>query len=205
MAEAAQPRSEWIEYQSRGATIRAYLGLPAGAGPWPGIVMIHENPGVTDHRMDVTRRLAGAGYVTITPDLFSRIGGKPPSGASDVERRQNIDIALPDDQVFDDLMNGYQFLKNRDGTIQSRIALYGYLHGRRQGLLYDLPHRCVPLLRQLLRADHRQGGSHTGRQRPLAFAGRSRCLVSDAISRRRSGRCLPAGSCGAIARRITPS
>lgn len=133
MAEAAQPRSEWIEYQSRGATIRAYLGLPAGAGPWPGIVMIHENPGVTDHRMDVTRRLAEAGYVTLTPDLFSRIGGKPPSGANDVERRQKIDNALPDDQVFDDLMNGYQFLKNRDGTIQERIALYGICMGGGKG------------------------------------------------------------------------
>jgi carboxymethylenebutenolidase len=125
--------SKWIEYSSRGATVRAYLSVPRGEGPWPGIVMIHENPGVTEHRMDVTRRLAANGYVTVTPDLFSRIGGKPPSGASDVERRRNIDIALPDDQVFDDLMNGYEYLKNRPESISNRIALYGICMGGGKG------------------------------------------------------------------------
>lgn len=142
MAEASQVRSEWIEYESRGATIRAFLGVPAGTGAWPGIVMVHENPGVTDHRMDVTRRLAAAGYITITPDLFSRIGGKPPSGASDVERRQKIDIALPDDQVFDDLMSGYQYLKNSSNTIPDRIALYGICMGGGKGF-YTVCHSDV--------------------------------------------------------------
>jgi carboxymethylenebutenolidase len=133
MAEPVEVKSQWVEYASRGAVARAYVSVPAGNGPWPGVVMIHENPGVTEHRMDVTRRLAASGYATITPDLFSRIGGKPPSGASDVERRQKIDIALPDDQVFDDLMNGYQFLENRPDTIADRIALYGICMGGGKG------------------------------------------------------------------------
>ena len=134
MAGPSEVTSQWVEYGSRGATVRAYLSLPERAGPWPGIVMIHENPGVTEHRMAVTRRLAAAGYATITPDLFSRVGGKPPSGASDVERRQKIDIALPDDQVFDDLMNGYEHLKNRRETIADRVALYGICMGGGKGL-----------------------------------------------------------------------
>ncbi len=133
MAGASQLRSEWVEYSSGGAAIRAYFSVPQGRGPWPGVVMIHENPGVTEHRMDVTRRLAAAGYATITPDLFSRVGGKPPSGASDVERRQKIDIALPDDQVFNDLMNGYGYLKSRPETIADRIALYGICMGGGKG------------------------------------------------------------------------
>lgn len=133
MAELSEVKSEWVEYSSRGATIRAYLSVPAGTGPWPGIVMIHENPGMTEHRLDVARRLAGQGYIAITPDLYSRIGGKPPAGGTDVERRQKIDIALPDDQVFDDLMNGYRYLKNRSETIQDRIALYGICMGGGKG------------------------------------------------------------------------
>ena len=133
MAAFPEVRSEWVEYQSRGAAVRAYLAGPIGAGPWPGIVMIHENPGMTEHRMDVTRRLAVQGYMTLTPDLFSRIGGKPPTGETDVERRQKIDLALPDDQVFDDLVNGYQYLKSRREVIQDRIALYGICMGGGKG------------------------------------------------------------------------
>lgn len=133
MAESSHARSEWIEYPSRGATIRAYLGVPSDAGPRPGIVMIHENPGMTAHRLDITRRLADQGYITITPDLYSRIGGKPPSGATDVERRQKIDVAIPDEQVFDDLMNGYRYLTNRAETLRDRIALYGICMGGGKG------------------------------------------------------------------------
>jgi carboxymethylenebutenolidase len=133
MAGFPEVSSEWVEYQSRGAAVRAYLAGPIGTGPWPGIVMIHENPGMTEHRMDVTRRLAVQGYMTLTPDLFSRIGGKPPTGETDVERRQKIDLALPDDQVFDDLVNGYQCLKSRREVIQDRIALYGICMGGGKG------------------------------------------------------------------------
>ncbi len=133
MAGVSAVTLAWVEYQSRGAAIRAYLGLPDGAGPWPGIVMIHENPGMTDHRLDVARRLAEAGYASITPDLYSRVGGKPPAGANDVERRQKIDLALPDDQVFDDLMNGYRDFIARPEIIADRIALYGICMGGGKG------------------------------------------------------------------------
>lgn len=133
MATSSEATSEWIEYPSRGAAVRAYLAVPGGTGPWPGIVMIHENPGMTEHRLDVTRRLAGQGYMTLTPDLFSRVGGKPPAGDTDVERRQKIDLALPDDQVFDDLVNGYRYLKGRGEVIRDRIALYGICMGGGKG------------------------------------------------------------------------
>jgi carboxymethylenebutenolidase len=133
MEGASEVKSEWLEYPSRSATVHAYLSRPAGTGPWPGIVMIHENPGMTDHRLDVARRLAGEGYLTLTPNLYSRIGGKPPAGTTDVERRQKIDMALPDDQVFDDLMNGYLYLKNHSEIIRDRIALYGICMGGGKG------------------------------------------------------------------------
>ncbi len=142
MAISTAIKSDWVEYPSRSATIRAYLGVPAGAGPWPGIVMIHENPGMTEHRLDVTRRLAEQGYITIAPDLYSRVGGKPPTGETDVERRQKIDVAIPDEHVFDDLMNGYRYLKNRAETIQDRIALYGICMGGGKGF-YTVCHTDV--------------------------------------------------------------
>jgi len=49
----------------------AYLAQPGGAGPFPGVVVIHEIFGLTDHIKDVTRRLAGEGYVALAVDLFA--------------------------------------------------------------------------------------------------------------------------------------
>jgi carboxymethylenebutenolidase len=48
-----------------------YLALPDGNGPHPGVVVIHEAYGLTDHIKDVTRRLAKAGYATLAVDLFT--------------------------------------------------------------------------------------------------------------------------------------
>jgi carboxymethylenebutenolidase len=48
-----------------------YVALPEGAGPHPGVVVIHEAGGLNDQIRDVTRRLAAAGYVALGVDLFA--------------------------------------------------------------------------------------------------------------------------------------
>ena len=49
----------------------AYLSLPDGGGPYPGVVVIHEAYGLNEHIKDVTNRFAGAGYAALAVDLFS--------------------------------------------------------------------------------------------------------------------------------------
>jgi carboxymethylenebutenolidase len=55
------------------AGTKAYLSLPAGKGPFPGIVVIHEWWGLNDHVEHWTDRLASAGWAAIAVDLY---GGK---------------------------------------------------------------------------------------------------------------------------------
>jgi carboxymethylenebutenolidase len=52
----------------------ATLVQPAGDGPWPGVVMIHEVFGVDDVLLRQADRLAAAGYLVLAPDLFSEGG-----------------------------------------------------------------------------------------------------------------------------------
>ena len=49
----------------------AYLALPDGIGPHPGVVIIHEAFGLNDHMRDVARRFAGEGYAGLAVDLFT--------------------------------------------------------------------------------------------------------------------------------------
>ena len=49
----------------------AYLALPEGKGPHPGVVVIHEAFGLNDHMRDVARRFAAEGYAALAVDLFS--------------------------------------------------------------------------------------------------------------------------------------
>ncbi len=48
----------------------SYLALPEGAGPHPGVVVIHEASGLNDNIRDICRRLAEQGYAALGVDLF---------------------------------------------------------------------------------------------------------------------------------------
>jgi carboxymethylenebutenolidase len=48
-----------------------YLATPEGAGPHPGVVVIHEAYGLNDNIKDITRRFAKSGYMALAVDLFS--------------------------------------------------------------------------------------------------------------------------------------
>ncbi len=48
----------------------SYLALPDGAGPHPGVVVIHEASGLNDNIRDICRRFAEQGYAALGVDLF---------------------------------------------------------------------------------------------------------------------------------------
>ncbi|MHB8681960.1 MAG: dienelactone hydrolase family protein [Acidimicrobiales bacterium] len=51
--------------------IRGHLAVPAGTGPAPGVVVLHEMFGLTPEMRAHADRLAGAGYLALAPDLYS--------------------------------------------------------------------------------------------------------------------------------------
>ncbi|MEO9137969.1 MAG: dienelactone hydrolase family protein [Jatrophihabitans sp.] len=57
-------------------TLHGYLVEPDRAGPWPGVVMLHEAFGLNDMMRRQADRLASAGYLTLAPDLFSDGGAR---------------------------------------------------------------------------------------------------------------------------------
>jgi len=49
----------------KGTPITAYVAKPAGAGPFPGVVLIHHLPGWSELYIETTRRFAHHGYMAI--------------------------------------------------------------------------------------------------------------------------------------------
>lgn len=52
------------------------LGKPAGRGPWPGVVIVHEAFGVNDIMLRHVQRMADLGYLALMPDLFTEGGAR---------------------------------------------------------------------------------------------------------------------------------
>jgi carboxymethylenebutenolidase len=54
-----------------GALLAAELFLPPGAGPHPGVLVLHESFGLNDDIRRIAGRFADAGYAALAPDLYS--------------------------------------------------------------------------------------------------------------------------------------
>ncbi len=48
----------------------AYLALPDGVAPYPGVVVVHEASGLNDNIRGICQRLAAEGYAALGVDLF---------------------------------------------------------------------------------------------------------------------------------------
>lgn len=133
-SDAANVDSSAVKYSSEGATIEGYFSKPKGRGPFPAVILIHENRGLNDHIRDVARRLAGQGYATLAPDLLSRQGGTA-SFASPEDATKAFQ-SVKDDDVVRDLNAAYDYLNKNVSVKKDNIAVMGFCWGGQRSFLY---------------------------------------------------------------------
>jgi carboxymethylenebutenolidase len=61
-----------IGYPAPAGPLPGYLAEPDGAGPWPGVVVVHDVVGLGRDTKRITDRFAQAGYLALAPALFRR-------------------------------------------------------------------------------------------------------------------------------------
>jgi carboxymethylenebutenolidase len=106
-------RANYVEYASPGGTsgmMRGYLVQPSGDGPFPAVLVIHENRGLNPHIEDVARRAATAGFLALAPDGLSPVGGYP--GNDDDGRTMQRDLVPA--ELDQDMINSARFLKEHE-------------------------------------------------------------------------------------------
>jgi carboxymethylenebutenolidase len=69
--------TEFIKYPAETGDMRAFLARPKKGKKFPAVIVIHENRGLVPHIQDVTRRMAGEGFLALAPDALSPLGGTP--------------------------------------------------------------------------------------------------------------------------------
>src|SRR5580698_5623063 len=62
--------SKTVSYKSGDETVQAVLYTPAGKGPFPAIIVIHEWWGLNDWVKEEASKLSDQGYVTLAIDLY---------------------------------------------------------------------------------------------------------------------------------------
>ena len=103
-------KARYLTYPSPGGTsgtMRGYLVQPNATGPFPAVLVIHENRGLNPYIEDVTRRAATEGFMAFAPDGLSPVGGYP--GNDDDGRA--LQASLDQSKLRTDMVNGARFLK----------------------------------------------------------------------------------------------
>ena len=103
-------KARYLTYPSPGGTsgtMRGYLVQPNATGPFPAVLVIHENRGLNPYIEDVTRRAATEGFLAFAPDGLSPVGGYP--GNDDDGRA--LQASLDQSKLRTDMINGARFLK----------------------------------------------------------------------------------------------
>jgi carboxymethylenebutenolidase len=106
----------------------AYLARPAAEGTYPAVLVIHENRGLLPHFEDVSRRYAGEGFVALTIDLASRLGGTETAADSLGQ--------IPPEDLVADLQAGLDYLKQQDYVRADALGVTGFCFGG--GYTFDL-------------------------------------------------------------------
>jgi carboxymethylenebutenolidase len=119
-------QSGTIMFDSQGAQISAYLARPAAEGTYPGILICHENRGLTPHIQDVARRFAKAGYVGLALDLLSREGG---TATLDRDQIPGMLTDAGPERHVGDFMAAFDFLQGLDYVDGERIGMTGFCFG----------------------------------------------------------------------------
>ena len=124
--------AEYVKYASAGDSVRAYLAFPERRDPAPGIIVIHENTGLSQFARNTAEQLAKDGFVALAPDLLSRRGGTPES----TDSGRTLIRSLNPDTVTLDLDGAAAYLKGVKAVRGDRIGVIGFCWGGGQSFRY---------------------------------------------------------------------
>ena len=123
----ARIKARYVTYPSPGGnsgTMRGYLVQPAGPGPFPAVLVIHENRGLNPYIEDVARRAATEGFLALAPDGLSPVGGYPGNDDDGRALQGNLDQA----KLRTDMVNGARYLKSH-ALSSGKLGVTGFCWG----------------------------------------------------------------------------
>jgi len=130
-----------VPTRDKTAGLIAYSAGPRLRTKAAGVLVMHENTGLTEHIKDVIRRVATAGYYAVGIDLLSRQGGAEKLGPAYSGALANTTV----EQMNADLLSAIDFIQIQagDGRTPAPVGAVGFCFGG--GTTWNLVNAGAPL------------------------------------------------------------
>jgi dienelactone hydrolase len=120
-------RTQDIEYRADGVRmVGQYVADDSSTARRPGVLIIHEGPGLTEHTKKIAARLAGLGYACFAMDYHGE--GKPHPNPAEVRPQIAAWIANPTG-IMARATTALDVLKAQKEVDTGRMAAIGYCFG----------------------------------------------------------------------------
>jgi carboxymethylenebutenolidase len=103
----------------------SFLAMPEGAGPFPGVLVVHEIFGLNDNIRDIARRFADAGYAALAVDLFANRN----RAMCMMQIVYGMMFRPLDNPMLADLQSSLDFLRQQPGVDAPRLGAVGFCMG----------------------------------------------------------------------------
>ena len=123
----ARIRTEYVTYSSPQGhgTMRGLMAWPDNAqGPFPAVLVIHENRGLNPYIEDVVRRFAVEGFLSFGPDALTPLGGYPGTDEGGVEMQRELDRV----KITEDFVAAANFLMTHPDST-GKVGAVGFCFG----------------------------------------------------------------------------
>ena len=112
-----------------------FYAHPEGVGPWPGIILFMDAPGIREELRNHARRIAKHGYVCLLPDMYYRVG----TVRFDLKRRNAAMSrvvaaarrSIDDELVNEDTASMLEFFDTQDAVRPGPVGTVGHCAGGR--------------------------------------------------------------------------
>jgi carboxymethylenebutenolidase len=112
-----------VSYKSGDEIVNGMVYTPAGKGPFPAIIVIHEWWGLNDWVKEQASKLSDQGYVALAVDLYRGKVATSPDMAHELMR------GVPEDRAKRDLSAAFDYLAAQSNVKKDRVASIGWCMG----------------------------------------------------------------------------
>lgn len=128
--ETMPRHDEWVQLDSAGRKLQAYVVYPQVSRLSGAVLVIHENRGLTDWVRTVADQIAERGYIAIAPDFLSGSapnGGRTSDFPTSDAAREAIS-KLPREQVLADIETAAAYIRSLPAA-NKKLAVMGFCWG----------------------------------------------------------------------------
>ncbi|MDQ1279628.1 MAG: carboxymethylenebutenolidase [Thermoproteota archaeon] len=115
---------EDLKYRGETGEIQAHFAKPKGNAKFPGLVVISEVFGLTDHIKDVAERVASQGYIALAPDALTQFGGTP----KNIDEGRELTRKLDMQKTIKNFVAAVKYLKTHPQST-GKVGVVGFCWG----------------------------------------------------------------------------